>query len=156
MDKTNVMRLLDAAGIAYRVAEYAYEESDLSGKHAAEVLHMPLEQMFKTLVTTGAAGAIYIFCIPVSNELHLKKAAKAAGEKAIELLHLNQLLPTTGYLRGGCSPIGMKKTYPTWIDETAQLWDEIAVSAGRRGCQIILSPTDLIAYIRAGEADLTI
>ena len=154
-EKTNVMRLLERDGIAYRVATYPWDESDLSGLHAAQALQMPPEQMFKTLATRGADGGIYVFCIPVSNELNLKKAAHAAGVKSIELLHLTQLLPTTGYIRGGCSPIGMKKSYPTWIDESAELWDEIAVSAGRRGCQVILAPADLLRAADAAEADLT-
>jgi len=156
MDKTNVMRILDKAGCPYRTASYEYDEADLSGTHAAEALGMPEEQVFKTLVTHGADGGIYVFCIPVCSELDLKKAARAAGVKSIEMLPLVQLLPTTGYMRGGCSPIGMKKAYPTWLDETAQLWDEIAVSAGKRGCQVILPPTILEEQIRAGEADLTV
>ena len=155
MEKTNALRQLDAAGIPYRTAEYAYDESDLSGLHAAQAVGMPPEQLFKTLATRGSDGGIYIFCIPVSNELNLKKAARAAGVKSIEMLHVAELLPTTGYLRGGCSPIGMKKHYPTWLDESAQLWDEIAVSAGRRGCQVILAPDALAQLVHAGEADLT-
>lgn len=156
MEKTNVMRILDKAQKPYRTASYEYDESDLSGSHAADALQMPQEQVFKTLVTRGADGGIYVFCIPVCSELDLKKAAKAAAVKSIEMLPLVQLLPTTGYMRGGCSPIGMKKTYPVWLDETAQLWDEIAVSAGRRGCQVILPPDVLREQVNAGEADLTV
>ena len=156
MEKTNVMRILDRAGKPYRTASYEYDESDLSGIHAAQALQMPAEQVFKTLVTRGADGGIYVFCIPVCSELDLKKAARAAGVKAIEMLPLAQLLPTTGYLRGGCSPIGMKKAYPTWVDETAQLWEEIAVSAGKRGHQVILSPETLLEQVRGKEADLTV
>ncbi len=154
-DKTNVMRILEAADISYRAAEYPWSEDDLSAQHAAAVLGIPSERMFKTLVAVGSDGGVRIFCIPVSNELNLKKAAKAAGVKAIEMLHLQQLLPTTGYLRGGCSPIGMKKAYPTWIDETAELWEEISISAGRRGCQVIVRPDALITLIGARTADLT-
>lgn len=149
MTKTNVMRLLDAAGIAYRAAEYEYDESDLSGKHAAEQLDFPAEQVFKTLVARGDRTGPVVFCIPVLDELDLRRAAAVSGNKKVELIHLKELLPLTGYLRGGCSPIGMKKKFPTYIDETCVLFDEIAVSAGARGKQIILSPGDLISYTSA-------
>ncbi len=149
MIKTNVMRLLDAAGIAYRAAEYEYDESDLSGKHAAEQLDFPAEQVFKTLVARGDRTGPVVLCIPVLDELDLRRAAAVSGNKRVELIHLRELLPLTGYLRGGCSPIGMKKKFPTYIDETCVLFDEIAVSAGARGKQIILSPGDLISYTSA-------
>ena len=149
MTKTNVMRLLDAAGVAYRTAEYEYDESDLSGRHAAEQLDMPAEQVFKTLVARGDRSGPVVFCIPVLDELDLRRAASVSGNKKVELIHLRELLPLTGYLRGGCSPIGMKKKFPTSIDETCILFDEIAVSAGARGKQIILSPDDLISYTAA-------
>ena len=116
---------------------------------------MPPEQVFKTLVARGEKRGILVFCIPVCCALDLKKAAKAAGDKKIEMVHMKELLPLTGYIRGGCSPIGMKKTYPTFIDETAQLYDEIAVSAGMRGQQLILSPDDLIDYTDMNVCDLT-
>ena len=135
MTKTNAMRLLDAAGIAYRTSEYEYDESDLSGKHAAEQIGMPAEQVFKTLVTRG--------------ELDLRRAASVSGNKKLEMIHVKELLPLTGYMRGGCSPIGMKKKYPTYIDETYILFDEIAVSAGMRGEQIILNTSDLVEYVGA-------
>lgn len=154
MIRTNVMRLLDAAGIAYRTAEYDYDEQDLSGMHAAEATGMPPEQVFKTLVARGEKQGYLVFCIPVCCELDLKKAAKAAGDKKVELIHVKELLPLTGYVRGGCSPVGMKKKFPTCMDETAQLYDEIAVSAGTRGCQIILAPDDLAAYCEIAYADL--
>ena len=154
MIRTNVMRLLDAAGIAYRTAEYDYDEQDLSGMHAAEATGMPSEQVFKTLVARGEKQGYLVFCVPVCCELDLKKAAKAAGDKKVELIHVKELLPLTGYVRGGCSPVGMKKKFPTCMDETAQLYDEIAVSAGTRGCQIILSPDDLAAYCGIAYADL--
>ena len=154
MIRTNVMRLLDAAGIAYRTAEYDYDEQDLSGMHAAEATGMPPEQVFKTLVARGEKRGYLVFCIPVCCELDLKKAAKAAGDKKVELIHVKELLPLTGYVRGGCSPVGMKKKFPTCMDETAQLYDEIAVSAGTRGCQIILSPDDLATYCEIAYADL--
>ena len=149
MTKTNVMRLLDAAGVAYRTAEYEYDESDLSGRHAAEQLDMPAEQVFKTLVARGDRSGPVVFCIPVLDELDLRRAASVSGNKKVELIHLRELLPLTGYLRGGCSPIGMKTKFPTYIDETCILFDEIAVSAGARGKQIILAPHDLIAYASA-------
>ena len=149
MTKTNVMRLLDAAGVHYRTAEYEYDESDLSGRHAAEQLDLPAEQVFKTLVARGDKTGPVVFCIPVLDELDLRRAAAVSGNKKVELIHLKELLPLTGYLRGGCSPIGMKKKFPTYIDETCILFDEIAVSAGARGKQIILAPHDLIAYTSA-------
>ena len=149
MTKTNVMRLLDAAGVHYRTAEYEYDESDLSGRHAAEQLDLPAEQVFKTLVARGDKTGLVVFCIPVLDELDLRRAAAVSGNKKVELIHLKELLPLTGYLRGGCSPIGMKKKFPTYIDETCILFDEIAVSAGARGKQIILSPDDLISYTAA-------
>ena len=149
MTKTNVMRLLDAAGIRYRTAEYEYDESDLSGRHAAEQLDLPAEQVFKTLVARGDKTGPVVFCIPVLDELDLRRAAAVSGNKKVELIHLKELLPLTGYLRGGCSPIGMKKKFPTYIDETCILFDEIAVSAGARGKQIILAPDDLVSYTAA-------
>ncbi len=154
MQKTNVMRLLEAASIPYRAAEYEYDEKDLSGLHAAEATGMPPEQVFKTLVAHGDRCGYLVFCIPVCCELDLKKAAKAAGDKKVEMITVKELLPLTGYLRGGCSPIGMKKKFPTYIDETAQLYDEIAVSAGARGCQIILNPDQLTDYCDASYEDL--
>lgn len=156
MSKTNVMRLLDKAGIAYRAAEYAFDENELDGMHAAERIGMPPEQVFKTLVARGEKRGYLVFCIPVCCELDLKKAARAAGDKKIELIHVKELLPLTGYLRGGCSPIGMKKPFPTFLDETAELYDEIGVSAGCRGCQVLLAPGKLTDYVNMSLCDLTI
>ncbi len=155
MTKTNAMRLVEQAGLSYRASEYDYDENDLSGTHTAEAIGMPPEQVFKTLVVRGVKRGILVFCIPVSCSLDLKKAAAAAGDKKAELTAMKELLTLTGYVRGGCSPIGMKKKYPTFIDETAELFDEIAVSAGIRGQQIILSPKDLIAYANMTVCDLT-
>jgi len=152
--KTNAVRMVTQAGINCSEAFYDYDENDLNGMHAAEAINMPPEQVYKTLVTKGTKTGIHVFCIPVCCELDLKKAAKAAGDKAIELIAVKDLLGLTGYIRGGCSPIGMKKKYPTHIDELSQLYDKIAVSAGERGHQIILSPTDLAALIQAEFADL--
>jgi len=150
------MRLLDAAHIKYDYAEYEYDESDLSGIHAAAEIGRPPEQVFKTLVTRGDKSGILVFCIPVADELDLKKAASVSGNKKVEMIHVKELLGLTGYIRGGCSPIGMKKAFPTFIDETAILFDEICVSAGARGKQLIISPNDLAACISASFADITV
>ena len=154
--KTNAVRLIQQAGISCREAFYDYDENDLNGNHAAKAIGFPSEQVFKTLVARGPRNGIQVFCIPVCCELDLKKAAKAAGDKSIELIHVKELLGLTGYIRGGCSPVGMKKKYPTYFDETSQLYDEIAVSAGERGHQMILSPEALITYIGAELADITV
>ena len=156
MTKTNVMRLLEAAGIEYNSAEYDYDENDLSGVKAAHAIGMPEEQVFKTLVTKGDKTGPVVFCIPVAEELDLKKAATVSKNKKIEMLHVKDLLGLTGYIRGGCSPIGMKKKFMTYIDETAILFDTIAVSAGQRGCQVILSPEKLLEYINGETADVTV
>lgn len=146
MTKTNAVRLLEQAGIACRVLTYRYDESDLSGMHAAEQLHLPPETIFKTLVARNDRGQILVFCIPVCRELDLKKAARASGSKKIELVAVRELLSLTGYLRGGCSPVGMKKKYPTFLEESALQFDEIGISAGLRGCQMMVSPTKLGEY----------
>lgn len=154
MVKTNAMRLLDQAGIAYQTLEYEVDENNLGGEHAAELVHMPAEQVFKTLVAKGEKKGFLVFCIPVNLELNLKKAAAVVGDKKIEMLHVKDLLATTGYIRGGCSPIGMKKKFPTYMDETAILYDEICVSAGIRGCQLCLSREKLVDYIGAALYDI--
>ena len=153
--KTNAMRMLDSAKIPYEVRTYEFEETDLAGVHAADAVGMPYETVFKTLVARGDKTGFVVFCIPVAEELDLKKAARASKNKSVELLHVKDLLPTTGYIRGGCSPIGMKKQFPTFIDETAQLYDEIGVSAGCRGCQVLLDPMQLTDYVNATLCDLT-
>lgn len=155
MTKTNAVRLMEKAPFPCRFAEYAYDENDLNGMHAAEGIGMPPEQVFKTLVARNEANQLFVFCVPVCCELDLKKAAVAAGSKKIELTQVKELLSLTGYIRGGCSPVGMKKQYPTFIDETAVLHDEIAVSAGARGLQMILAPNDLISFVSMQIADLT-
>ena len=154
MNKTNALRLLDAAHIAYHTVEYEYDESDLGGEHVASATGMDPDQVFKTLVARGEKKGILVFCIPVSCTLDLKKAAGAAGDKKVEMIHMKELLGLTGYIRGGCSPVGMKKKYPTFIDETALLYDTIAVSGGARGLQMVLRPEDLIAYSQMITADL--
>lgn len=153
--KTNAIRLVEKAGIPYEEKFYEYDENDLSGIHAAQVLGMPEEQVFKTLVARGERTGINVFCIPVCCELDLKKAAKAAGDKNMELIHVKELLGLTGYIRGGCSPVGMKKKYPTYIDELCQLSDTIALSAGERGHQMIVPPLPIAALLDAKLADLT-
>ena len=154
--KTNAVRLVEQAGISCKEAFYEYDENDLNGNHAAEAIGLPAEQVFKTLVTRGPKNGIQVFCIPVCCELDLKKAAKASGDKSIEMIHVKELLPLTGYIRGGCSPVGMKKKYPTYIDETCQLWDEIAVSAGARGHQMLVPPEALASLVQAKLTDLII
>ena len=153
--KTNAVRLVEQAGIPCREQFYEFDESDLSGTHAAQAIGMPPEQVFKTLVARGEKTGITVFCIPVCCELNLKKAAKAAGDKNMELVPVKELLGLTGYIRGGCSPVGMKKKYPTFLDETCVLWEEIAVSAGARGHQMILPPEKLAELVSAKLVDLT-
>ena len=155
VQKTNAMRLLDSTGISYSMGTYEYDESDLSGVHAAQELGVSEDIVFKTLVTRGDGNEIFVFVIPVAESLDLKKAARASGNKSIEMIHVREILDITGYIRGGCSPIGMKKAYPTYIDETAELWDEIYFSAGKRGVQIILDPQILAEVSHAQFCDLT-
>ena len=153
-EKTNVMRVLEQKKVPYK--GHCYVDTDaVSGVEVAEVLGQDPAHVFKTLVTMGKTKQNYVFVIPVARELDLKKAAKAVGEKSIEMLKSKDLLPLTGYVRGGCSPIGMKKAFPTFLDETAQLYDEIGVSAGCRGCQILLAPDALINYVNSSLCDLT-
>ena len=154
--KTNAVRVVEQAGIPCIEKFYEYDEKDLSGLSAAKKVGLPPEQVFKTLVARGEKTGINVFCIPVCCELDLKKAAKAAGDKNMALIPVKELLPLTGYIRGGCSPVGMKKKYPTFLDETAELWEEIAVSAGARGHQMILPPMDLAELIDAGIVDITL
>ncbi len=154
MKKTNAMRLLDIENIEYFAKEYEVDEDNLSGLHVAEQIGFASEQVFKTLVTKGDKNGVNIFCIPVNAELNLKKAAIASSNKKIEMILMKELLALTGYIRGGCSPIGMKKRYPTYIDETAILYDEIAVSAGVRGCQIVINAEELALFIDGVFYDL--
>lgn len=156
MTKTNAMRMLDRAKISYEVLSYEYDESDLSGVHAAQALSLDPAQVFKTLVTRGGKGGVFVFCIPVDAELDLKKAARCAGVKNIEMLHVRELQGLTGYIRGGCSPVGMKKQYPTFIDASADMFGEIYVSAGLRGQQLKVSPRELKEFIGAQFAEVTV
>lgn len=154
-EKTNVMRVLEQKNIPY--TPHAYDpEAGLDGVSVARQLGQDPDCVFKTLVARGASGGLYVFDIPVEANLDLKKAAKAVGEKSIAMIHQKELLPLTGYVHGGCSPVGMKKQYPTVFDETAELFDTICVSAGKIGFQVELAPAALIELVGASAADLTV
>ena len=154
MTKTNAVRLLETAGIQYKLNEYDTTDGDVSGTGVAAKLGKEPECVFKTLVTVGKDNGIYVFVVPSNVELDLKKAAKAADEKYVEMIKACELEPKTGYVHGGCSPIGMKKQFPTFIDETAEMHDTIIVSGGRVGLQIELTPDDLKKITDAGFYDL--
>ena len=153
-NKTNVMRLLDKAGISYRPHYYKKDDGKIDGTSVAEKLGLPPERVFKTLVTRSAKG-FFVFVIPVNRELDLKKCARAAGQKAVEMLHLSELTKVTGYIRGGCSPIGMKKQYATFLDASALAYETIVFSAGKIGAQVELAPDGLVRLTGAAAADLT-
>ena len=154
-EKTNVMRVLEQKNIPY--TPHAYDpEAGLDGVSVAQQLGQDLSAVFKTLVARGASGGLYVFDIPVEANLDLKKAAKAVGEKSIAMIHQKELLPLTGYVHGGCSPVGMKKQYPTVFHETAEIIDAIVVSAGKIGFQVELSPAALMELVGASTADLTV
>ena len=142
--KTNAARILDAAGVPYEIREYEVDESDLSAPHVAAAIGMPPEQVFKTLVARGDRGGVLLAGIPANSELDLKALAAASGNKKVELVAVKEVLGLTGYIRGGVSPVGTKKPYPLFLDETAELWDAIAVSAGIRGRQMVLAPSALV------------
>lgn len=152
--KTNVMRFLAQKKIKYIPHEYSHGDGAVDGVTAAALIGVPAEKVFKTLVTRGAGKGIYVFVIPVAKELELKKAAKAVGEKSIAMIHVSELLGLTGYVRGGCSPVGMKKQYPTVIHSTAEELDTIVVSAGKIGFQVELDPRELIKLTRGKLADV--
>ena len=152
--KTNAIRILEKENISHSIHTYDVDESDLSGITVANKIGAEPERVFKTLVTRGDKTGITVFCIPVTEELNLKKAAVASGNKKIEMIKEKELLPLTGYVKGGCSPIGMKKKFPTYIDETAQLSDEIYISAGVRGMQVRLKPEALKNLTGATLSDL--
>ena len=156
--KTNAMRELERAGIAFTVLEYEAEDGTPEsgyGVHVAELLGQDPASSFKTLVTVTPAGGHVVCCIPSPDELDLKKAAAAAGEKSLAMLPLRELEAVTGYIRGGCTPVGMKKRFPVLIDETAELFDEISISGGRRGLSLVLAPSELAAFTQATLADIT-
>lgn len=154
--KTNAMRLLDSAKIKYETLEYEVDENDLSGMHISASIGLPPEIVFKTLVAKGDKNGYAVFCIPTDRELDLKAAAEITGDKKIEMIHVKDLLSLTGYIRGGCSPVGMKKKFPTFIDESANNFDKITVSAGVRGAVVFLKPSELIAYTNAKTAKITL
>ena len=149
MNKTNAMRRLDAAKIPYEIKAYEVDENDLSGVHIADQIGLPYAQVFKTLVAKGDKTGIVVFCIPCDKEIDLKRAAAVTGNKKMEMLHVKDLLATTGYIRGGCSPIGMKKKFPTFIDESAKNFERITVSAGIRGAQLLLRVDELVLFVDA-------
>lgn len=154
-EKTNVMRVLEQKGVAYTPHTYPTDGS-IDGASVAGYLGQDPEHVFKTLVARGASGGYYVFDIPVEDTLDLKKAAKAVGEKSIAMIHQKELLPLTGYIHGGCSPVGMRKQFPTVFHETAEILDSICVSAGKIGYQVEVAPADLLALVGARTADLTV
>lgn len=147
--KTNAARLLDSAGIAYELIPYSYSENDLSAQSVAAELGEDIDMVFKTLVLRGDKNGLFVCVIPGDFEVDLKTAARLSGNKSCEMVHVKELLPLTGYIRGGCSPIGMKKQYPTFVHESALLYDYIYISAGQRGLQLKISPQDLIDFTGA-------
>ena len=152
--KTNVMRILEQKKIKYIPHEYPHGDEAVDGLTVAEICGQNPEQVFKTLVARGASKSIYVFVVPVTNELNLKKAAAAAGEKSIAMIHVSEINALTGYVRGGCSPIGMKKQYKTFFNNSAAAMDTIMVSAGKIGYQVELSPDELLKLTRGAYADL--
>jgi Cys-tRNA(Pro)/Cys-tRNA(Cys) deacylase len=154
MKKTNAVRILDSNNIRYELFEYEFNEDEIDAVSVANKISAPHDQVFKTLVATGDKTGVVVFVIPGNEELNLKKAATVSGNKRIEMLKVKDLLSLTGYIRGGCSPIGMTKKYPTYIEETSQMFDNIYVSSGVRGMQMLLSPADLANVSEATYADL--
>ena len=154
MTKTNAMRQLDAARISYTVCAYEVDENDLSGTHIAAQIGLPLPMVFKTLVAKGDKTGHLVFCIPVDKEIDLKAAAALTGNKKIEMVHVKDLLGLTGYIRGGCSPIGMKKKFPTYFDATAADHERITVSAGVRGAQMLVEREALVAFVQGKLVDV--
>ncbi len=150
LQKTNAARLLDAAGISYTLVPYEVDEEHLEASHVAEQLGEDLDRVFKTLVLRGDRNGLFVCVMPGSLEVDLRVAARISGNKNCAMIHVKELLPLTGYIRGGCSPIGMKKPFPTFVHESALLYETIYVSAGVRGLQLCLSPQDLIAFVGAG------
>jgi len=156
MTKTNAARILDRQGIAYELLAYEVDESDLSAVAVAAKLQQPVDQVFKTLVLRGDKSGIFVCIIPGAEELDLKKAARISGNKSAEMVHMKEIFSLTGYILGGCSPIGMKKDYPTFIDESCILLDHIFVSAGIRGLQLKIAPEDLIKVNSSQTGDLIV
>ncbi len=155
INKTNAARLLDRAKITYELVPYVVDENDLAATHIADQLGENIKQVFKTLVLHGEKSGYFVCVIPGDEEVDLKKAAKVSGNKKVDLIPMKDLLPTTGYIRGGCSPIGMKKAFPTYFDESCVQFDYIYVSAGVRGLQLKINPSELVKYVRGTLAALT-
>ena len=154
--KTNVARLLDKAKIKYELVPYVVDETDLSATHIADQLGENIGQVFKTLVLVGDKTKYIVCVVPGDMEVDVKKAAKVSGNKKVEMLHMKELLPVTGYIRGGCSPIGMKKAFPTYFHSTCMDFEYIYVSAGMRGLQLKINPKELVDYVRADVADVAV
>lgn len=155
MNKTNAMRMLDKAKIAYEPKEYIPDEKDLSGVHIAQQIGLPAGQCFKTIVTRGDKTGPVVFCIPADREIDLKQAARITGNKKIEPLAVKDLPGLTGYVRGACSPLGMKKKFPTYLDEACRNYEKITVSAGIKGCQLLVNTEDIVACVGATVCKLT-
>lgn len=156
IQKTNAARLLDKAGIQYQLIPYTVDPDNLAADHVAEELGEDINQVFKTLVLFGDKTGHIVCVIPGNREVDLKKAAKISGNKKVEMIPMKELLPTTGYIRGGCTPIGMKKKFPTFIQEDCILYTHIFISAGQRGLQIQINPDDLISYTEATVCDVAL
>ena len=154
INKTNAARLLDKAGIKYELIPYIVDENDLAAKHIAEQLSEPLEQVFKTLVLSGDKTGYFVCVVPGDSEVDLKAAAKVSGNKKCDLIPMKDLLQVTGYIRGGCSPVGMKKHFPTYLHSTARKFPYIYISAGVRGLQFKIAPADVVAFTGAEYADI--
>ena len=154
IQKTNAARLLDMAKIPYELIPYKVDENDLAATHVAEQLNEDIAQVFKTLILRGDRNGLFVCVVPGDAEVDLKKAAKASENKSVEMIQMKELLPITGYIRGGCSPIGMKKTFPTYIHESCRQFDNIYISAGQRGLQFKLSPLQLTDFVKATITDL--
>lgn len=152
--KTNAMRMLDIAKIPYEIKEYEVDENDLSGTHIADEIGLPYEIVFKTIVTKGDKTGYCVFCLPCDKEIDFKAAARASGNKSIEPLHVKDLLGITGYIRGGCSPVGMKKKFPTFFDSSAKTLEKLTVSAGMRGAQLLVDAEKILAYTEATLCDI--
>lgn len=155
-NKTNVMRILDKEKVPYKFYFYDHEDGAIDGVAVARKLNQNVEQVFKTLVTRGASGAFYVFVVPVAKELHLKSAAKSVGEKSVEMIHVNEINRATGYIRGGCSPIGMKKLYRTVVDKSCETLPTIIVSGGKIGAQVEVAPQDLLRLVQGTVAEIAV
>jgi ybaK/ebsC protein len=154
IEKTNAARLLDRAGISYELIPYEVDENDLAATHVAESLGEPIERVYKTLVLRGDRNGHFVCVVQGDREVDLKAAAKASGNKSADLIPMKELLPTTGYIRGGCSPIGMKRRFPTFIDSSCEAFDYIYISAGVRGLQLRIAPNDLVRFVDAELAQV--